>query len=300
MRVSDLLRYRDDIQNTLDQFDLTEVMSDVKHQFQRISMSHPQCPGENKLIAAESKFDQLASESVRIKEYLTTILDDINLSIDNLTGEFEQAVGFHRIDFHTSDEVVNVVSANIHHSSDFHFPALQLGCTPHSKRFTGELVANDPLYLYDADADQVEDIALQFNKIYYQRLRRYTDLDKLPYNQLGFIFSWMFFNYKKYSELQDYLKKIILFLRPGGRFLFSYNNCDLVDNCVLAEESSMSYTSKRQLIEYCKSLGYEIVYEYDLPNIDSHVKWINWIEIRKPGTLTTVKLKQVMGAIHQK
>jgi hypothetical protein len=300
MLISDLLRYRDDVQKTLDQFDLTKVMSEIKNQFTRLNVSYPQFPGEVKLTSAETKFDNLAVESVKIKEHLTTILADINITIDKLSESLPDLNSFHRQDFHTADSVASTVTANIHHNSDFHFPALQLGCTAHSKRFTGELVANDPLYLYDADQLLVEDIAGQFNEIYYQRLRRYTDLEVLPYNQFGFIFSWMLFNYKKYAEIQEYLKKLILFLRPGGRFLFSYNNCDLVESCTLAEDYSMSYVSKRHLLEFCRSLGYEIVYEYDLPNDDYHVKWISWIEIKKPGVLNTVKRKQVMGAIHQK
>lgn len=300
MRVSDLLRYRDDIRQTLDQFDLSDPLSNLKHQFKRIAVTYPQFPSENKFVSAESKFDQVSNDLLKIKEYLSSTLADIELTVDHLSEELLSNDIFFRTEFHTSDDVVNAVTANIHQSSDFHFPALQLGCSAHSKRFTSELVANDPLYLYDIDGRRVEDIASQFNDIYYRRLRRYTNLEILPYNQFGLIFSWMFFNYKKYTEIQEYLKKMILFLRPGGRFLFSYNNCDILENCLLAEDGSMSYVSKRHLIKFCRSIGCEIVYDYDIANDDSHVRWISWLEIRKPGTLSTAKLKQVMGAIHQK
>ena len=126
------------------------------------------------------------------------------------------------------------------------------------------------------------------------------ELHQLPHNQFGFILSWMVFNYTNFATIKHYLVRMIRLLRPGGHLLFSYNNCDLFESCLVAESGGMSYVSKRNLIKVCEEIGYEIVNTTDVPNRDNCVKFISWIEIKKPGKLATAKRRQVLGAIHQK
>jgi len=311
MLVSDLLRYRSDVESTIKEADLTPALQLVHTKLNQLLNTHPHGIGESKLVQAKAQFGDLINNGNKITSGLDTILTDINTAIDSMAAEFFPQTDleffnpyYGAFEFHTSNEVITTLTANIHHSANFHYPALQLGCTPHSKMFTGELVANDPLYLCDHDAGRIEDIANQFNEIYYRRIRRYVlenhDTSALPHNQFGFVFSWMLFNYTNTTCIREYLKKVIALLRPGGRFLFSYNNCDILDNCLLAEKQGMSYLSMRQLTNICQEEGFEIVYHYDIPNDDPVVKWISWIEIKKPGELNTLKRKQVMGAIYQK
>lgn len=310
MLVSELIRYRDEVIAVLDQIDLSPGISVVCQKLHQLTATHPDSADHEKINFIKSEFDKIIPITINLKDQLATILPDINKAIDTLARELHprNTIDFfnfyHRTEFNIDKEILEIVKGQIYQNAHHHYTGLQFGCTPHSKVLTSELVANDPLYLCDFSPDNVEDIAKQFNEIYYGRLRKYTIIDHdvtiLPHNQFGFIFSWMLFNYTNETCIQEYLKKMLVLLRPGGRFLFSYNNCDLLESCVLAEAGGMGYISKRQLIAFCQQEGFELVNEYDLPNNDQHVKWISWIEIKKPGKLSTVKLRQVLGEIKRK
>jgi hypothetical protein len=59
----------------------------------------------------------------------------------------------------------------------------------------------------------------------------------------------------------------------------------------MAEGFFMSYIPKSMLIPLCESLGYEIIAD------EARDRSVSWLELRKPGTLETVKAHQVMGEI---
>lgn len=310
MRVSDLLRYRDDILAVLDQIDLTPAILDVCQKLHQLTASHPLNLKYDTIDSIKLEYETISVQTNSLKDQLAAILPNIDIAVDALATELHTHTAieffscYHKTEFRINENILDIIKGHIYQNAHHHYAGLQFGCTPQSKVLTGELVANDPLYLCDLSLDRVEDIAGQFNEVYYGRLRKYAiidhNLNTLPQNQFGFILSWFLFNYANITCIHEYLKKMSGLLRPGGRFLFSYNNCDLLDSCVLAEAGGMSYVSKRQLINLCLQEGFEIVYEYDLPNNDDHVKWISWIEIKKPGELSTVKRRQVLGEIKQK
>ena len=161
------------------------------------------------------------------------------------------------------------------------------------------MVANDPLYLVDANLSVLTTNISEYPELYQQRLRLYDSLEKLPKNQFGIILIWDFFNYLLHDFSVEYLKKCFLYLRPGGTLIFSYNNCDLYAMAKIAEENQMYYSSKLRLTKICEELGYEIVRAVDEPLLDS-VLVSSWFELRKPGTLSTIKKAQVIGTIEKK
>ena len=310
MRISDLLRYRNDIRSAADRIDLTLAISEVCQQLHQLTVTYPFGIVNETVAAIKSEYETISVNSDSLRGQLAALLPNIDIAVDALAKELHthNVIDFfnfyHRTEFQINEDTLDIIKGHIYQNAHHHYAGLQFGCTPQSKALTGELVANDPLYLCDTSSDKVEDIAGQFNEVYYGRLRKYTitdhNLSVLPQNQFGFIFSWMLFNYANVTCIHEYLKKMSGLLRPGGRFIFSYNNCDLLESCVLAETGGMSYVSNRQLIALCLQEGFEIVHEYDLPNNDDHVKWISWIEIKKPGELSTVKRRQVLGEIKQK
>jgi len=309
MLVSDLIRYRNDVISTLSQINLTPAISDVCQLLHQLGVTHPHNVGHDILGSVQAEYEKLIPYTVNLKEQLPEILNKINDAIDLLANtqfpdvSLEFFKQYHRIDFQISDEVIEAITVNIRQHSNFYYPALQFGCTAPSMRLTNDLVASDPLYLCDFNADNVETIARQFNDVYYGRLKKYIITDsvvQLPQNQFGFIFSWMLFNYTSMTCIKDYLKKMLELLRPGGIFLFSYNNCDQLEGCELAETGGMSYVPKRHLLVACQELGYELAYDYDLSNVDQSVKYISWLAVKKPGTLATAKRHPVLGEIKQK
>ena len=59
----------------------------------------------------------------------------------------------------------------------------------------------------------------------------------------------------------------------------------------MAENMAQTYLPKSLLIPTCESLGFEILNDANLgPNV-------TWLEIKKPGTLHTVKAHQVLGEV---
>jgi hypothetical protein len=98
--------------------------------------------------------------------------------------------------------------------------------------------------------------------------------------------------------IKKYLTSFFTLIRPGGTVMFSYNNCDYIEGVELAEQGQQSYAPKRHILKMLEEIGYEILYTYDLDNIDPLVKKISWIEARKPGELSTVKAHSVLGAVY--
>lgn len=178
---------------------------------------------------------------------------------------------------------------------DWRYPGLEIG--PGKGTWTKALVACDPLYVCDIYDEFLTETRLQFPANYQNRLRTYkidrgtNSLAALPQGQFGFVFAWNVFNFFPQVELTHYLKQIFQVLRPGGVAMFSYNNCDRAEPAKFAEIGWMSWVPVSQLVPLVTGLGFEVIHTgRSESNID-------WIEIRKPGQLTTAKAHQVMGEI---
>ena len=200
---------------------------------------------------------------------------------------------------------------------NFLTPGLRLGCsyvgqneyneTPDqsfSIAYSNQLVAGDPLYFCDRTQTAVDNVTDHFNETYRRRLRKYVikeyDLLALPQNQFGFIFCWMEFNFLSLADAKLYLKNIFDLLCPGGVVMFNYNNSDLTESADLVDKHIMSHLPKRLLLEIFEHVGFEIVNLYDVENDDINIRYISWAELRKPGKIETIKLKQVMGVVARK
>jgi SAM-dependent methyltransferase len=177
--------------------------------------------------------------------------------------------------------------------TDWKYPALEIGCQ--DGLWTQHLVAADPLYIIDRHRDFLDSASSQFPEAYQRRLRQYHlvnhDMSMLPQNQMGFIFSWGYFNYVSMDTMKQYLQQAMTLLRPGGVFMFSYNDGDTPGGAGMAEKFVRSYMPRSFLVPMCQSLGFEIQAESE------HGPAISWLEIRRPGTLNTIKAHQIMGEI---
>ena len=186
-----------------------------------------------------------------------------------------------------------IVSGAIDLYVDWKFPGLELGCR--DGYWTKYLVSCDPLYIVDEFQEFIDSTKQLFPSEYQARLRPYVihnhDLSALPQNQFGFVFSWNYLNYVSLPNIQTYLKQVFDLLRPGGVFMFSYNNADMPAPAAYADSYYMSYAPKSQLLPMCLELGYEVVSTTDLEPA------VSWVEIRKPGELKTIKAHQVLGEI---
>ena len=177
--------------------------------------------------------------------------------------------------------------------TDWKYPALEIGCS--TGEWTAHMVAADPLYIMDRHREFLDVAASQFPTVYQRRLRPYQlidhDLSPLPRNQFGMVFSWNYFNYISMETMKRYLRQLFHILRPGGVFMFTYNNGDTPQGADMAERSAQSYLPLSFITALSNGLGYEIQDHHDYPG------YVSWVELRRPGTLATVKRHQALGQI---
>ena len=90
------------------------------------------------------------------------------------------------------------------------------------------------------------------------------------------------------------LKECFELLKPGGKMLFTFNDCDLPHNIDLVERNWKYYTPGRLVRHYIENTGFTVLKHF------SESYGMAWFEIEKPGKLESIKGGQVLASIHQK
>ena len=312
MRVSDLIKFRDELVAKLEFLTINDAVTQSREILKTLLTQYTNVDSiiaQGKIQSALSNFKELNDNANTTIAFLKTAIDDINQDIDKLVTEtiikkdnYPYTNYNKQFLFTQSEEITKFIFERLRRYSDFRYPGMQLSCE--SPYLTSEMVVNDPLYLCDYNIAHIDNTIAQFNDLYRRRIQKYLlpnkSLELLPQNQFGFVLCWMHFNYYELETLEIFLRNIFDTLRPGGVFMFSYNNGDLLSSCILSEFGQMSFIPKRNLIKICMKLGFEIIEFFDMPNIDDAVKYISWIEMKKPGTLKSIKISQSIGIIYPK
>ena len=297
----------------LEAFDTKEVEATIlrlQNQLENVKLQVPVIGDENlayldNLIEHYTLvINQVNEPHEYFKKKIQHINDEINrVSIELFTnnyeleehdGGFEHVKNHRRI--HVRPEVEDIVRQRIQLYTGWQYPTLEIGCR--DGEWTQHLVAADPLYVVDKYPEFLDSTFSKFPDSYQRRLRRYDlnnyDFSELPQKQFGFVFSWGHFNYVSLDTITHTLKGIKELLRPGGVFLFSYNDGDTPVGAGMAENFAQTFIPKSILIPTCMGLGFEVLQTFDeLPNI-------SWIEIKKPGVLKSIKAHQVMGEVKRR
>jgi SAM-dependent methyltransferase len=233
----------------------------------------------NKRISIESQKFYNDNYSLELRVESEAVGNIRKVRVMDIAPDLEQEI-INRLQFHTN----------------WKYPTLEIGCR--DGEWTRYLTAGDPLYVVDNYRDFIDSTVSRFEPEYQRRLRPFLtkehDLTALPQLQFGFVFCWNFLNYRSLDTIKDYLRSIKDLLRPGGVFMFSYNNGDLHESAGYAEGHWMSYIPKSMLVPMCESLGFEILADRDHRGGGTT---ISWLEVKRPGTLQTVKAHQVLGEI---
>jgi SAM-dependent methyltransferase len=246
----------------------------------------------------------VSAPSEKIQNIIDSINQEINTKaspffLDNYEQEliYEVPENIRRIRImYIPDNIRSEIESRIALRTNWKYPALEIGCR--DGEWTKLLVAGDPLYLTDVHQEFLDSAIKDYPAEYQRRTRPYLiknlDYSILPQRQFGFVFSWNYFNYKTIDSIKQALKEVYNLLRPGGVFMFSYNNGDMPAGAAYAESYFMSYVPKSMLIPACQQVGFEIIESKDFEPC------VCWVELRKPGELTTVKGHQALGIVKEK
>jgi SAM-dependent methyltransferase len=117
---------------------------------------------------------------------------------------------------------------------------------------------------------------------------------KLPQEQFGFILAYNYFDNMSMPYMQKMLKECFDLLKPGGKMLFTFNDCDLPHNIDLVEREFKYYTPGRLVKHYLENIGFTVLKHF------RETYGMSWFEIEKPGVRDSVKGGQVLAQIKQK
>lgn len=194
-------------------------------------------------------------------------------------------------------DVKNLVVSRLNLYASWHHAGMFI--RPGEETFVNQLVSFDPLYVVDTSSDLLAPSVAQFQPEYQSRLRQYviTDVDdcgplsKIPNNQFALCVAYMYFNYKPFEVIKTYFNEIYQKLKPGGVFCLTFNDCDRVAAVKLVEQRFSCYTPGYLIRELAQTVGFEMIYTWhdDGP--------ITWLELRKPGVLTSLKGGQTLAKI---
>ena len=196
------------------------------------------------------------------------------------------------VEFRTAIESRLNAYVNWHHAGMF--------IRPGKETYVNQMVSFDPLYVIDSSYELLEPAMNLFNQAYQKRLRQYivndvTDgaiLEKIPNNQFAFCVAYMYFNYKPLEVIRKYLEEIYQKLKPGGTLAFTFNDCDYPAAVQLVEQHFCCYTPGYLIRELAISVGYTVEYSWHERNYP-----VTWIELRRPGVLSSLKGGQTLAKI---
>lgn len=263
---------------------LSKNLSDINN----ISEITSQCIDE---ILAE--LDKKIFELSRPYCILGNVVNDVK-NVESINADRDRATRSIIFDDETN---FNLIS-KIREFTNPVYPSLEIG--PGDGFWTKHMIAADPLYLVDINKEFLDSACSQFNEVYQRRVRPYqlnteglspNDLSILPLNQFGFVLAINVFDFFTLDFSTEYIKQVFNILRPGGTFIFTYNDCTYYKSAMLVETGFKGWATESEMISICQSFGFEIV------NSISKQDSAQWLEIKKPGDLRTVKTHQALGEI---
>jgi len=199
-----------------------------------------------------------------------------------------------------SEDTENFLQVRIQNHIDWQHPGMII--QPGLEKFVEYMVGFDPLYLVAQQHDLLVPAVDRFPTEYQRRLRLYTVredvdseiLDKIPHSQFGFCLAYNFFEFKPFEIVKKYMTEVYQKLKPGGTFIMTFNDCDRDKAVKLAEQRYACYTPGSLVRELANTIGYVQTFSWDNDSPTT------WLELRKPGVLTSLRGGQSLAKIHLK
>lgn len=195
-------------------------------------------------------------------------------------------------------ESEDTLRARLSNCADWRWPGMII--RPGLEDFVEKMVGCDPLYIIDRDHDLLRPCLDRFPRLYQNRLRSYTTNDwseepilgKIPNDQFGVCLAYNVFNFRPLEIIRRYLEEIYTKLRPGGVLLMTYNDCDRAHAVILVEQFCASYTPGYLIRNLAQNIGFNLTHTWSDggPSV--------WLELTKPGQLTSKRGGQALAKIH--
>lgn len=193
-----------------------------------------------------------------------------------------------------------LLQSRVQSYSDWRHPGLII--RPGLEEFIQHMVCFDPLYIVDQDQELLQPALDRYPEEYQRRLRPYTikeslDQDilvKIPNEQFGICLVYNFFDFRPLEIIKKYLVEIYTKLKPGGTLIMTFNDCDRDKAVRLVEQHYACYTPGSLIKELAQTTGYQQVFTWNNNGPST------WLELRKPGTLDSIKGGQTLAKIVRK
>jgi SAM-dependent methyltransferase len=305
--LSNLVKFRNDLVARVNELSLTaaidqrvEILNSIKNinpnvpidgVFDQYLQEYKELEGRNKMIV-DSLISEVAAITQRIDDLAKQLFDTAEHQELFTEGNIHQQ-------FVLDNKSAKLINTLIGSYCSWSYPSLVL-FPRGGNQLMQTIVASDPLYIVYRSIDDIITVIEDFSDEYKSRIRLYSNLEKLPQNQFGFVLLWNWLNYLSIDKFEDHFQQIYNLLKPGGSCMFSYNNCDLPDAAERAVKSDASYANIRLVKRLVERIGFKVIKSNDLATGDDLFTYISWMEIQKPGTLTTVKAHQALGEIIKK
>lgn len=270
-------------------------------------------------------YDQVDELSQTVAAKFGQLIDEINLEIDRtaesmLPADYEQKFkSLLRLadDVSLVDDrpIPDIVFSRIQNHAVWKYPVMLLGCRNHT--LARRCLNNELTYATDADQRFIQQFTMTLSPETRRKVKEYPlvsydkpemflsngkvddlrfldridnllDFSKLPQAQMGFVFSWNFFNFVTLATMEVYLIEIFKLLRPGGVFMFEYNNCDQESAIYEFELGTRTWMPQRRLNELAERVGFEIIEYHDFYESSYAI-------LGKPGELATIKTSPSIG-----
>jgi len=254
------------------------------------------------------EYHDLVSREKDISELLKNSINDIETKINKFINTLDDSYKekFSEDKLPKSPlfdlEIESKIESTIAKFNSHLYPSLQIN--PREKKWIDCMTSADPLYLTSHNYEELINLIQDYPKLYQNRLRLYKILNRdfsiLPQNQFGYVLCWNNFYHLSHEKIEQYLQEIFKLLRPGGNFMFNYNNSDLKECAEYVDHERYAYMSFKLLKKIINKFGFELVNYHDLETKNNNNPYLSWVELKKPGKLQTVKKSQVLGEIVSK
>jgi SAM-dependent methyltransferase len=222
---------------------------------------------------------------------------------DHLKNRDQHRPGYVNLDRHLvyklADEHKNLLQGRVLKYSSWKYPAMIIH--PGQESFVDLMLDGDPLYLVDERHELLEPVLSKFNEAYVSRLRKYIITENLdnqallgsiPNDQFGLCLMYNYLHWRPLHVIQIYLKELYDKLRAGGTLIITINDCDRAPGVKLVESRWCYYTPLSLVKQMALTQGYLITYVWEQTGGS-----MTWIELQKPGTLSSLRGGQALAQI---